>query len=804
MIRDCWHSLRLLRRHPGLTTIAILILGGGIGASTTLFALVYGVLLDRLPFRDPDRLVWVYNLRTERDRAPISIPDLQDYQQGAQTIEGFAPFTNWTANLTGVGEAERLEGTRVAGNFFELVGTRAALGRTLQPQDAINPRTVVLTDRVWNRRFARDPRVVGQSIALNGVAYTVVGVLPRTFVFPFRQADVAVSLPLDDDPRRSDRGANFLRIVARLRPGVTVAQATADLDHIARRLQREYPVDDARKVGVSVYPLHAEIVRDYRQILWTLFVVVGVLLTIGAGNLANLLLIRGLRRKTEFAVRLACGATRSRVVGLLMMEGAVLAMLGGIVGVALAAGGLPLWRALAPVDFPRLEALSLQWPVLAFACGVSILMSVLAGIVPALSASRDIRSGVVAGDRTTEGRHQGSMRRTFVMIQIGGSTALLLCMVTAGRALSALETYDPGFTADETLSIQLSLPPNRYRDRTSVVRFHDDLQRTLAMLPARPIAGAVSLMPLSGLLSTVDVAFPDRPEPPPDQVPQAHFRIAGPNYFKAAGIRVLAGREFADTDREMSRPIAIVSDTFAKRHWPGTSAVGRYVLIADQPASVPMEVIGLVADVKQFGVDAASTADLYVPIHQMPSSQTAALASRMYWVVRGTGGRRLSATELRQAIHEMDPEIASSSVQSLGAVLAGAMAATRTHVLLVDVFGYVALFLALVGVYAATSYAVRARRRDFAIRAAFGASRRELRRTMVRDELWPIAIGLAAGVAAGVIATPAVLSSVTTTASQGPFVFVPVCVGNLTVSMAAAYIAAVRAGSAEPADLLRG
>jgi putative ABC transport system permease protein len=803
MLRDLHETVRLLWRNRGLSAFAILILGGGIGASTAVFALVYGVLLDRLPFTEPDRLVWMYNLRTERDRAPLSIPDLQDYQRGATTIEAFAPFTNWTANLTGAGEAERLEGTRVSGNFFEVLGTRAAVGRTLQPQDAVSPRTVVLTDRLWNRRFARDPAVVGRPLTLNGVAYTVVGVLPRNFVFPFRQADVAVGLPLGDDPRRGDRGANFLRVVARLRAGATVGQAKADLDRIAGRLQRDYPADDARKVGVSLYPLHAEIVRDYRQILWTLFVVVGVLLAIGAGNLANLLLIRGLKRKTELTVRLALGATRARVVSLLMAEGALLALAGGITGLALAAAALPLWRRVAPVDFPRLPDLSLQGPVIAFACLVSIAVGLLASAIPAWGASRDIRAGAGASGRVTEGRRQGTTRRAFVMLQIAGSTALLICMATAGRALATLEAYDPGFRADGALSIQLSLPSARYSDRAAIARFHDDLQRRFSALPGSPVAGSVSLLPLSGLLSTVDVAFPDKPAPPPDQVPQAHLRVAGPQYFKAAGIDLLAGREFSDADRDHSRPVAIVSDTFARRHWPGASAIGRHLSLAPPPPGAPIEVVGVVTDVKQFGIDGAATADLYLPIHQMPAFQTAGMTSRMYWVIRESG-RGVAASDVRKTIYGLDPEIAASSVQSLSQLLASTMAPTRAHVLLVDVFGYVALFLAMLGVYGATSYAAGARRRDLAIRAAFGAGRRDLRLSMLRHELWPITFGLSAGLAVSYLALPAVLSSVSAAIPREPFVFLYTSVGMLTVSIAAGYVAAVRAGWAEPAELLRG
>ena len=794
--------VRLLRRNLGLSVFAIAILGLGIGAATAVFALVYGVLLDRLPLRNPDRLVWMYNLRTERDRAPLSIPDLLDYQRAARTIDGLAPFINWTANLTGAGEAERLEGTRVAASFFAVLGAQAVVGRTLDAGDE-HARSVVLTDRLWNRRFARDPAIVGRSITLNGLAYTVVGVLPRNFVFPFRQAEVAVPLSLDDDSRREDRGANFLRVVARLRRDVSLEQARSDLNQIAARLQREYPVDDARKVGVSLYPLHAEIVRDYRQILWTLFVLVSILVSIGTGNLANLLLIRGLTRQSEISLRLALGATRARVAALLMMEGAVLAIAGGVVGLILASAAIPVWRLMAPADFPRLPVMSIQMPVIAFACLVSVVAGMIAGAIPAWGASREITAGHMVTGRVAGSRRQGALRRAFVMLQLAGSTALILCVAAAGHALDALERYDPGFAADESLSVQLSLPPTRYNTRESIARFHDHVQQRITERAPASVAGAISLLPLSGLLSTADVEFPDRPAPPPDQIPQAHFRIAGPDYFRAAGIRILTGREFQTSDQERGRPVAIVSQTFARRHWPNDNAVGQHLALAPAASYPDMQVVGVASDVKQFGIDGDATADLYVPLHQMPAFQVGPVAARMYWIVRVNQPDALSPRDLHQIVYEVDPEIAASNVQTLSQVLAGAMAPTRAHVLLIDVFGYVALCLALLGLYGAIAYAAGARRRDLAIRAAVGARRRDLRLLMVRDEFQPIGIGLVAGLLAGTAAVPAVMRSVSTTVSADRWTAVYVLIAMLLVSTGASYLASTRAGRAEPLDLLK-
>jgi len=332
---------RLCRRSPGFVAFAVVTLALGIGASTLVFTLVQTALVLSLPFEDPGSLIWMYNARTERERAPFSIPDLDDYRRANTTLANLAVFTNWAANLTGSGAPERLEGTRVSGNFFQVLGARAWLGRTLEPRDEDGEaRVVVLTHGLWQRRFGGDIGIVGREVTLNGAAYTVVGVLPRGFLFPFREATLAVPATLRADPRRSDRGANFLRVVARLKPDVGLARADADLDAIAARLQRSYPNEDSRKVGVNLYPLHSEIVRDYQQILWTLFAAVLLFMAIGCGNLANLLLVRSVTRGPEFVLRASLGASRWQVLRQLAIEALVIAITGGIAGAGLAVAGL--------------------------------------------------------------------------------------------------------------------------------------------------------------------------------------------------------------------------------------------------------------------------------------------------------------------------------------------------------------------------------------------------------------------------------------------------------------------------------
>jgi putative ABC transport system permease protein len=797
------HAVRQTRRAPGFAALAVTVLAVGIGASTLMFGLVDAALLRDLPFRDPARVMWMYNTRTERDRAPLSIPDVDDYRREATTLSGLALFTNWTANLTGAGLPERLDGTRVSGSFFPLLGVEPWIGRGLQPEDeSSDARVVVLTYGLWIRRFGGRADIVGREISLNGARHTVVGVLPPRFLFPFREAELAVPLTTANDPRRSDRGANFLRVVARLAPGVSVAQAKAQLDGIARRLQREYPDENARKIGISLYSLHDEIVRDYRTILWTLLASVGVLLAAGCGNLANLLLVRSIDRQTEFAVRLSLGASRGQLGRLLLGESAALAVAGGAGGVGLAMAGFQAWRTWGPADFPQMNDIGLNASALGFAVVVSMLTALVCGVFPAIVVARDVANTIRSMTRTmTTGRGQSTVRRTFVAMQVAAATVLLIGMGIALRGFARLEQVTPGFTPDQALSVQLSLPPASYATRDAVVRFVDALGERLGAAGTTS-AGAVSLLPLSGLLSTMDVAFPERPQPRPEDVPQAHFRVATPGYFAAAGIAVVEGRSFSERDRTDTQPVAIVSRTFADRHWPGRRAVGQFLQIVQATASAPMEVVGVVSDVKQFALDGPPTADLYVPVHQMPASQAALLAARMFWIVRAPVDSARLAVGVRDAVAHVDPGVAASNARTLETVWSSSLAPRRMNVRLLEMFGEMALALCALGIYAVAAYSARARVRELAIRAALGAQRRNLIASMLQRELWPIVLGAIAGAAASLAAAPLLFGTPYETSPRDATTYAVVTGGVLVLALIAAYLPVRRAAGARTADVL--
>jgi len=805
LLADVRHAARLHARHPTFAAAAVVVLAAAIGAATAMFSLVRAVILRDLPFADPDRLVWAYNARVERDRAPFSIPDLDDYRRDNQTLAGLAVFTNWTANLTGGGDAERLEGTRVSGEFFSLLGASAVNGRTIERQDELSgDNVVVLTYGLWTRRFGADAAVVGRQVILNGAAYTVVGVMPRGFVFPFRDAEVAVPLPLRDDPRRSDRGANFLRVVARLKPGVSIATAKADLDTIAHRLQRIYPVDDAKKTGVNLFPLHAEIVSDYRQMLWTLFAAVIVLVAVGCGNLANLLLVRASARTSELALRLSLGASPGRLMRQLVVEAAVLAVAAAAFGIALASVALRFWPSVGPAGFPRASEVAVDGHVLGFAFAVSSAVTLICGLVPGWLALGRVADAVRGATRTLTGsRRDGRVRRAFVVVQIGGAAVLLVCMGLVGRGFARLEQVDPGFTPAHALTVQLSLPPSRYGSRDDVLRLYDALRLRIGAIPAAREVGVVSLLPLSGLLNTIDIAFPDRPAPPPDEVPQAHFRIASARYFAAAGIRIIDGRAFTERDNFQAAPVAIISRTLMERHWPGQRAVGQYLRLAQGPATLPLQIVGVVNDVKQFTVDGAPTSDVYVPLEQVPASQASSLVARMYWVVRTDGDPRPIVEDVRRAVHLVDPDIATSSVRALDDVLGASLGGRRAGVWLLELFGQLAMALAAFGVYAIAAFAAEARVRELAIRSAFGASERDLISLIVATEYPAVCLGIAGGLTLALLVSRSLGAALFSVGPWDPGTYLSVALILLAVTFIAAWMPAMRAGRVDPAQLLR-
>ena len=736
------------RRHVALAAAVVATVTFGVGAATAVYAVVEAVILRTLSVRDPDRLVWMWNARAERDRAPFSALDLGDYRDQNTVLDGLTPFINWTANLTGIGDAERLEGIRVDPAFFDLLGVRATLGRPIAPGDG-RAQVAVLTQRLWRRRFGADPQVVGQHIALNGSAYTVIGVLPPGFSFPFRDAEIAVPLSIENDPRRADRGAGFLRVVARLKPGVSLAAAKANLDTIGARLRHDYPDTNVKKIGVNLFPLEREIVGDARALLLTLLAAVSLLLFVACANIANLLLASLASRRREFAVRGAVGATRSRLAAQVFGEIAVLVVVGGAAGLALGRGLARLLVWWGGSTLPRLDDIGLTPRVLFFAVASTACAAIVCGVLPAWLFSSAPALALADETRTSSvGAAQGRLRRGFVAVQIASTLMLLVAMLLTIRSFNRLQAVNPGFDGQDVLAVQLALPPAKYARPADIILFVDTLRANVAMLPGVREVAAISLLPLTGLLSTQDYRIVGQPTPSPTEVPQAHYRIATHGYFRVMGIP-LHGREFDETDREETRRVTVISHTMALRHWPNGSPIGQHIVVGRDT----LEIVGVCDDVKQFSLNADPTADLYVPLRQMPAGQAQFLAARMYWVVRTAGDPMLVADSIRDRVRRLDKDVATSSTRTMTALVAESIGSRRFNADLIEITGVSSLLLALVGVYSVTAFSTTRRTREIGIRVALGARPGEVVHSVLTAEWMAIGVGLAIGaVGAAVVA----------------------------------------------------
>jgi len=790
MRHDLRLALRRIAREPGVALFTIVTCAVTVAAATAIFAIVDAVVMRDLPFRDPGRLVWMWNARVERDRAPFSILDLEDYSADSRVLDGVAPFTNWTANLIGVGETERLEGLRVATNFFAVLGAEAAIGRTFQPSTDPAERSVVITDRLWRRRFGADPAVVGRSIDLSGVPYTVAGVMPPRFTFPFRDADMATPMPIATHPRRPQRGFGFLRVVARLRPGVTIDAATRELNAIGARLQKQFPDEDGKKTGVNLFPLQAEIVGDSRQLLLTLLGAVLLLLLLACANIANVMLVSATSRRAEVATRQALGASRGRIARQLLTESIVFVAIGGALGAAAAVWLAPALAAMIP-GLPGLEGIALNTRVAVFVGAALAVCAVVCGALPAMHASGELQ-------RSTPPTL--AVRRGLVAAQLAVSLTLMVTVGLTIRGFVNLQRVDPGFSPTGVLSVQLSLPPARYSTVPSLIGFVDRLRPRFEAIGGVRRVAEVSLLPLSGLLRTEDLWIVGRPDPPPDAIPQAHLRFVTPGYFDTMGIARASGRDVSDDDRANTKPVAVISRSFADRFWPDGHAVGQHFRLALGPA--PIEVIGVVSDVKQSGLDAAPTADAYLPLRQMPASE-ASLSARMYWVLRTDRDPAALVDRVRAEIRGIDPDVASSSARPMQEILDGARRSRRFNVLVLLLFGAAALVLSGIGVYAVTAAAVGRRTREIGIRLAFGAAPADIAALVAASELRAAAAGLIIGIPCAAAVARAIAQ---TLFRVDPFDFVTMlaAVGVLgIVAGVACAIPLARAVRLDPAAALR-
>ena len=801
--RQAW---RALGAHLPLAATAVLITALAIGANTAVFSLVNAVLVSPLPFPEASRLVEVNGRRIDVDRDPISLPDYIDLRDGNRTFEVLAAAFQWSANVTG-GEAERLQGMRATSSLFTALGAPASLGRTLIPDDehGAGRRVVVLSHGLWKRRFGGDPNVLGSSIVLNGDTYTIVGVLPRAFVYPIREADLVAPFPASTDPRRLARDLGFLRVIGRLRPGVTIEQGRQDLDAIVARLRQEYPATNATHAGTNIVEWHSVLVAPVRPILLLLQAAVVLVLIVACANLANLFLVSAIRREREFAVRSALGASRPRLVREVLIESGLIAVAGCAGGVLAGSLARRTLLVLAPGDLMTISNnAAIDGRVVMFAAAAAVIATVSFAAVPAWRlATGTLGAHLREGTRTT-GSIGRTARRWLVGIEIALASTLVTLTVLLSQSFARLQSVEPGFRADHLLTVRMSLPRGRYRTRADVVQFTEQLRPKLLAIPGVTEAAAVNVVPLNGYRATVDFWPADRPEPPAAERPEAHYRMVGPSYLSAFGVALIQGRALDEHDTSSSEPVILINQTISNRYWKGRSPVGEYLLVRDTGGDTVRRprIVGVVGAVKHFGLETESTADVYVAIPQVPEPSIQWLANNMYWGVRTLGDPSGVRESVRREINAVDADV-PASMRTMDDMMEVAVAPRRLNLWLVRVFGIAALTLAAAGIYAVTAFSVSIRTREIGIRAVLGARPSQNFALVIADVSTPLLAGLAAGVLFSLAGAPVLSTLLFAVDPIAPAAMTMASVLLLAVGMSAAIVGAWRLRSIDPVIALR-
>ncbi len=808
LAREVRRAARRLGKTPGFTGVALVTLSLGIGANTALFSVVHAVLLQALPFREPDRLYWVWSRHTSTDRYPFQVPEFCDYRDQNKTMDALAGFANWSGTLTGEGPAERLPGLRVSDNFFEMLGARAVAGRTLRPGDDIpgHEKVAVLSHGLWQRRFGGDPGVVGSYLTLNGEPFEVVGVLERGFFFPAQSVELAIPLAPDKDPWRQNRDStNFIRVIGRAREGVSRAQITDDFEVIAGRLQKEFPKSYARKKGIMAVPYREELTRSFRQALFVLLGAVALLLMIACANLANLMLVRATQRRREMAIRQALGASQAQLARQLLIESALLALGGAALGTLLAAWAVPALVALSPATMPRAKEIHLSLPVLLFTAGAAILSGLAFGLVPALRAARvDPNHDLKAEGRGAAGTMDGRRVRG---LSVAAQVALMMVLLTgAGLLLKSFREVmrvEPGFDPG-VLTVRLSLPRGSYGELEKVSRFYRDLEARVAGLPGVESVAAVSQVPLNGALASADYKVADRAPASEDQLPTAQYRMVTPAYFRTMSIPVVAGRAFGDDDREGGARVAIISQSLARQSFPDRNPVGLQLLVDDSPDGFrSMEIVGVVGDVKHTSLEADALPHLYVPYHQTHRQLLVWLTLNQFLVVRTAGAPLALAETVRRELQAVDPNVAAADIRVTGYYVDAAAASRRFSLVLLALFAGVALVMAAVGIYGVVSYTAAERTRETGVRLALGARMGDILALVLGEGVKRTGVGIGVGLGAALAASRALQGLLYGVQPTDPATYGGVIVVLVAVALVASFLPAWRAARLDPLVALR-
>jgi putative ABC transport system permease protein len=800
LLQDLRYGVRMLLKNPGFTVVAVLALALGIGANTAIFSVVNAVLLRPLPFADADRLIWITAVNPAQGitDSNVSPPDFADWKNQNQLFEDIAAFVTGGAILSGSAEPERVPAADVTASFFSVLGVNPALGRNfLAEEDRPGGESVVIISHgLWQRRFGADPNIVGNKINVSGQSYTVVGVMPAGFQFMV-PIDLWVPLALDAGAERRDN--RYLQVFARLKPGVRLEQAQSQMNTVTQRLSQSY-VETNANWGTRLTRLHELMVADVRPALLLLLGAVGFVLLITCANVANLLLARAAARQKEMAVRAALGASRLRVVRQLLTESLLLSIVGGILGLLLSIWLTDFLVSISPANSPRLDEVGLDGRVLAFTLGVTCLIGLLFGLAPAWASTRvNLNEALKEGGRSfSEGWRRNHLRKLLVVSEVALSLMLLVGAGLLIKSFVLLRETNPGFDAHQVLTMRVGLPSAKYKEGRQKAEFFQRLTENISALPGVESAGAVLSLPLGGSNFSVGRSFIPEGRPlTPEESINGMYVVTTPGYFRTMKIPLIAGRQFTEQDKGDAPQVVIVSETLARRYFPGESAIGKRIKIW-RDEDFPREIVGVVGDTKTGALNDALGPQMYVP-HAQDSSW-----GGMSLVVRTTSTTPAAlASAVRGAVLALDKDQPVFNIKTMEDIVAASFADRRISMLLFSGFAGLALLLAALGVYGVISYSIAQRTHEIGLRMALGAQRRDVLILVLRQGMSLVLVGVCIGLVSAFALTRVMASLLYEVSATDPVTFAGVALLLSAVALLACLIPARRAMRVDPMVALR-
>jgi predicted permease len=806
-IADLRYGLRGLRRNPGFTLGVILVLALGIGANTAIFSIVNAALLRPLPYDEASRLMQVWHVPPAKSFPGLTLFSVSpanylDWKAQSASFESMSIYGGRDLTFGGTDHPEVVVAAAVPPEFFTVLRTQPLLGRTFTAdEDRPGSRVILLGYKFWRDHFGSDPNVVGRDITVNSQQYTVAGVMPEKFLMP-DFAKVWVPLAWSNTDRAVRGNHNYL-VIARLKPGVQIEQAKAELTSISSRLEQQYPEDD-KGWGATVIPLREQLVGDVRTALFVLLGAVAFVLLIACANVANLVLAKMLGRRRELAIRTALGASRAALLRHVLVETMLLSVLGGVLGLLLARFGVGLSMKLLADHLPPFVNVTLDTKVLAFTLLLSIAAGVLAGLVPSLRFSRvDANEALKQGTRGTSDSG-GKTRNLLVVCEVALSLVLLIGAGLMVRTLWELRNVRPGFDSSNVLTMSVAVPRDRFPSPATQVNFFQETLQRVRALPGVEDAGAIDDLPLGGGGSHQPFSIEGRPMLPMAEQPEVDVRMISPGYLRAMRVPIIRGRDFADSDAAGRPAVAVISAALARRFWPNEDPLGKHLTLTFFPG-IPREIVGIVGDVKVDSLNETRPVDtIYVAASQLtPAVGEAFRSFGLTLTVRTKSDPHGAVSAVTDAIHQVGPDIPVTDVLSMDDVIAQSMSPQRFNMLLLAAFAGLALLLAAVGIYGVLSYSVRRRVREIGIRMALGASQSNILRLVVGDGMKPILIGVAIGLTAAVALSRFMASLVFGVPPTDPLTFTVVALLLVVVGIVANTLPAYRATRVEPVRTLR-